>query len=278
VNRTRALGDDPAPGSLAAVERLLGTLRESVIALSRARRGVEHLLASQAWCQGAVTEAARTELGTYAQQLGRVEDAVVEHAAALTHWRTVLARHAERANELAERATALPDTPETEGQRRNLGREVALLAADHDREAAALERGGDELVAALAPADSRVDDDLVSALGRSLNALEVAVQEWVRDAREELRATDALLDRDTAVATTVTALWGAGAAVPGLEDPRVAALVAGSPAAHRIEALLSAPLAPESAPLLAPAGFATGAGLAGRLRHPGPAARAGDES
>lgn len=279
MNRARVLGEDPAPGSPAEVDRLAAALRESVLGLSTSRRALEHLLSSQAWLRSAVTAAAHEELGRYVRELRRVEDAVVDYAAAVASWREVLDRHAAHADELAQRAMAAAPTGPGAGsddvvrpdrQREALDREVAALATAHRRAAAGFERAGDELAAALLPDATAADDDLAAALARSLHALEAAVREWVREVRDELLATDADLHDATALATTVTALLGVDADVPGVDDPRVAALVGGSPAAHRLEALLGARLGDGTGPLLAPAGLAAAAGastLADRLRR-----------
>lgn len=303
MSRARVLGEDPVPGSPSEVDRLAAVLRESVLGLSSSRRVVEHLLSSQAWLRSAVTEAAHEELGRYVLELRRVEDAVVDYAAAVAGWREVLGRHAAHADELAQRAITVAAAPTGPGagsdaaasagsgagdhhalsddalgddaghkyrQREALDREVVTLATAHRRAGAEFERAGDELVGALLPNATAADNDLAAALGRSLQALEAAVREWVRDVRDEMLATDADLHDATALATTVTALLGVDADVPGVGDPRVAALVGGSPAAHRLEALLSAPLADGTRPLLAPAGLAAAASastLAGRLRR-----------
>lgn len=245
----RFLGSDPAPGDLSSVDRIGGALRAVVLALAESRLKVEALVSPQSVWQGAVARPVVTALTDLTARLRALEDAAVDFAQALEAWRTGLVTRQQRRAELTERISQLAGRPDAEDERERVLAEVPRLAAEHAADGAALMAAADGLAEVLVDTDD--DSELATDLDRGVNAVIVAVEDWIAESAAELIATAESLSDTAGLTTVVSQILGvAGDEVPD-EVEGVRRLASVSAGAHRLRLALRrswASLAPDQLP------------------------------
>jgi len=270
VRPERILGYDPAPGDPETVDAVVRVLGSTVLALTEARARLERLVAPDGLWHGPRAEPVVRTIAGLSGRLRRLEDGVIDLAAALQAWGAGLAQRRTVVAGLTEAMSRLAGEPDADGQRRSLQAQAAIVAAEHAADAVTLVAAADEFAELLAL--HRDDPDLATDLDRALNGLEVAVAQWLEDAAPTFRAATRTVSDAAALTLAVPQLVGIGDQPPG-EDPGVTRVAQSATGSHRLQRALRR-IWDASVPRLPRATFEPqadpGEGVADRLRGHSP--------
>lgn len=259
------LGQDPTPGSSAAVDRVAGVLRSVVLATAQSRQRLLSAAGPATVWQGPGGSVVGEALEPLIRRLRALEDDVVDFSQAWQRWRDGLAERQALTAELTEAVAATAGDEAAADRREGLLAQVRVLADEHARAATDLEHASDTLVEALA-ASGGATGDPVSGLASALASLTAGVEQWIADSAGRLDATVVSMEDAAEVTASMSVLLGLGDGHLSERAREVAALAPGS---HRLTPALSATWTRDPADLPEASFDEAGAGsLADRLRAP----------
>ncbi|UPK73819.1 hypothetical protein MU582_15435 [Nocardioidaceae bacterium SCSIO 66511] len=276
----RFLGSDPTPGDLAAVDQVLGVVRDVVVVLTETRQRIDEVVGPESIWQGSEVEPIVDGMSRLSVRLRTLEEAVVAFAGAWQAWRSGVANRQDATAELVEEMSQLAGIGDAEPRREDVRRRSADLAARHDQEAADLVGSCEDLIAAVSTGN-RDEEDLASALSRGFGGLREAVDEWIRGVSIEMQTTTGEVDDVAEVTAVAPQLIGVGAGSGPITSEKAWQIAAKAPASYRLKEALRRDWPESERPTLQPASFAkperrsTARSIADRIRG---ITRGGDSS
>ncbi|UYM05897.1 hypothetical protein [Solicola gregarius] len=271
MNPERFLGSDPTPGDLAAIDQVLGVVRDVVVVLAETRQRIDDVVGPESIWQGSEVEPIVDGMTRLSTRLRTVENSVAAFAGAWQEWRSGVANRQDATAELVEEMSQLAGVDDAEPRRADVRRRAAELAAGHEREAAGLVGACEDLIASVS-VDRRDDEDLASALARGFGGLREAVDEWIRGVSDEVQRTTGELDDVADVTAVAPQLIGVGAPAGGITSDKAWEIAAKAPASYRLKEALRRDWPESAPPSLQPASFdrpdrrSPGRAIADRIR------------